>query len=102
MFLKSPLLSFIFLFCASALAATATAFSQLGRTQSKREFKKLRGLFYFQYLLKPFFGKKKWEGLFFALSTTKHFLNLCYASSFFIFLLFTPPMQRALTNSAAT
>lgn len=101
MFFKSPILTVVFLLCASLLSGTTTAILQLGRTQAREVFKKHRALFFFQHFMRPLFGKKGWEGLFFALSTTKHILQLCYASSALIFLLYTPPLQHLLQENPA-
>lgn len=100
MLTKSPLLALIFLMCCGILSGIATSLAQLGRTQTRTIFKKTAFLFYFQHLLKPLFKERKWEGLFFCLSMTKHLLQLLFATFAFIFLLFTPPLQDALAGSS--
>ncbi len=97
--------TFFFLFGGATLAGTTTALLQMGRLHAKEEFKKVRSLFFFQHLLKPLFGKRKWEGLFFTLSFGKHVLHLCYATVILLILLTQAPFNSALkileTNSYA-
>src|SRR5476651_2370733 len=73
-----------------------TALLQLGRLRSKEEFKKIPTLFFFQHLLRPLFGRRKWEGLFFTLSFSKHVLHLCYGVVTIFILLTQPPFDQAL------
>jgi hypothetical protein len=96
MYIGSVLLALIFLFSSAILAGMTTALLQLGRLHSKEEFKKIPSLFFFQHFLKPFFGRKKWEGLFFTLSFSKHVLHLCYGVLTIFILLTQDPFLRAL------
>lgn len=89
-------LALLFLLSAAILAGLTTALLQLGRLHSREAFKKLPSLFFFQHLLKPFFGKRKWEGLFFTLSFSKHILHLCYGVTTIFVLLTEQPFVRAL------
>lgn len=91
MYFGNLVLAFIFLFGSAVLTGMTTSLLQMGRVQSKEEFRKNKSLFFFQYFLSTFFGKKKWEGLFFTLSFSKHILHLCYAVlSIFILLIQDP------------
>lgn len=69
------------------LSGLTTCLLQLGRLYSKGEFKKIGGLFFFQYLLKPLFGNARWEGLFLTLSLSKQILYLTYGILFTYILL---------------
>ncbi len=89
------LLAVIFLFSASIVAGMTTALLQLGRLRSKEEFKKLPSLFFFQHFLRPLFGRRKWEGLFFTLSFSKHVLHLCYGVITIFILLTEAPFNNA-------
>ncbi|MGH2613532.1 MAG: hypothetical protein ACRDFB_10870, partial [Rhabdochlamydiaceae bacterium] len=67
----SIILAFFFLLGGAILAGTNTALQHMGRLRAKEEFKKIPKLFFFQHLLHPLFGKRKWEGLFLTLSFAK-------------------------------
>ncbi|MBS0615488.1 MAG: HlyC/CorC family transporter [Verrucomicrobia bacterium] len=95
MSLATLFLALLFLLGAAVLAAMTTALMQMGRIASKEEFKKHRKLFFFQYLLRPLFGKATWEGLFFTLSFSKHVLHLAYAALAIFFLLVRGPFKHA-------
>ncbi len=92
----SIILAFFFLVGGAILAGTNSALHQMGRLRAKEEFKKLPKLFFFQHLLKPLFGKRKWEGLFLTLSFGKHVLHLCYGVVTLFLLLTQPPFNAAL------
>lgn len=92
----SVILTLFFLLGGAILAGTSTALHQLGRLKAKEEFKKLPSLFFFQHLLKPLFGKRKWEGLFLTLSFGKHVLHLCYGVVMLFLLVTQPPFDSAL------
>ena len=81
---------------AAIVAGMTTALLQLGRIRAKEEFKKMPTLFFFQHLLRPLFGRRKWEGLFFTLSFSKHVLHLCYGVVTIFILLTQPPFNNAL------
>lgn len=89
-------ITLIFLFGSAILAGMTSALLQLGRIHAKEEFKKYPSLFFFQHFLKPLFGKKKWEGLFFTLSFSKHVLHLCYGVTALFILIVQDPFIRAL------
>ncbi|MGD0665731.1 MAG: hypothetical protein ABSA17_08430, partial [Rhabdochlamydiaceae bacterium] len=91
-------LAIFFLLGGAALAGTTTAFHLLGRIRAKEEFKKLPSLFFFQHLLKPLFGKRRWEGLYLTLSFGKHVLRLSYAVAALFFLLTRAPFNAALNT----
>ncbi len=71
------------------------ALLQLGRLNAKEEFKKYPRLFFFQHLLKTFFGKRKWEALFFTLSFGKHVLHLSYGIVVIFILLTQEPFSHS-------
>ncbi|MBS0649204.1 MAG: HlyC/CorC family transporter [Verrucomicrobia bacterium] len=89
------LLAFIFLISGAMTAGMTTSLLQLGRLRSKEEFKKIPSLFFFQHFLKPFFRNRKWEGLFFTLSFSKHVLHLCYSVTTLFILLTQSPFIHA-------
>jgi putative hemolysin len=89
------LLALIFLISAAITAGMTTALLQLGRIRSKEEFKKIPSLFFFQHFLRPLFRRRKWEGLFFTLSFSKHVLHLCYGVSTLFVLLTQKPFIHA-------
>jgi CBS domain containing-hemolysin-like protein len=91
-------LAIFFLLGGAALAGTTTALHLLGRIRAKEEFKKLPSLFFFQHLLKPLFGKRRWEGLYLTLSFGKHVLRLSYGVAALFFLLTRPPFNAALNT----
>jgi CBS domain containing-hemolysin-like protein len=91
-------LAIFFLLGGAALAGTTTALHLLGRIRAKEEFKKLPSLFFFQHLLKPLFGKRRWEGLYLTLSFGKHVLRLSYAVAALFFLLTRAPFNAALNT----
>lgn len=78
------------------MAGMTTALLQMGRLRAKEEFKKYPSLFFFQHFLGPLFGKRKWEGLFFTLSFSKHILHLCYGVIALFILLIQDPFLNAL------
>jgi len=86
----------IFMLSAAIVTGMATALLQLGRLRSKEEFKKIPTLFFFQHFLRPLFGRRKWEGLFFTLSFSKHVFHLCYGVVTIFLLLSQPPFSNAL------
>lgn len=92
----SLIFAFFFLLGGAILAGTTTALQQMGRLRAKEEFKKIPSLFFFQHLLKPLFGKRKWEGLFLTLSFGKHVLHLCYGVVTLFILLTQAPFNAAL------
>jgi putative hemolysin len=92
----SIILAIFFLLGGATLAGTTTALHQMGRLRAKEEFKKVPSLFFFQHLLKPLFGKRKWEGLFLTLSFGKHVLHLCYGIVTLFLLLTQAPFNAAL------
>lgn len=81
---------------AAIVTGMTTALLRLGRLHAKEEFKKIPTLFFFQHLLRPLFGSRKWEGLFFTLSFSKHVLHLCYGVVTIFILLTQPPFNNAL------
>ncbi len=89
-------LALIFLFGGAVLAGMNTALQQMGRLRAKEEFKKAPTLFFFQHLLKPLFGKRKWEGLFLTLSFGKHVFHLCFGVAALFLLLTQAPFNAAL------
>jgi putative hemolysin len=89
-------IALVFMMSAAIVAGMTTALLQLGRLRSKEEFKKIPSLFFFQHLLRPLFGRHKWEGLFFTLSFSKHVLHLCYGVVTIFLLLTQPPFNQAL------
>ena len=95
----ATLLALLFLLSSAILAGMTTALLQMGRLRSKEEFKKIPSLFFFQHVLKPLFGRQKWEGLFFTLSFSKHVLHLCY-SVILLFLLFSQNLSIWLIGGA--
>jgi len=97
MYFGNTFLALIFLFGSAVLTGMTTALLQLGRVRSKEEFKKYPSLFFFQHFLQPLFGERKWEGLFFTLSFSKHTLHLAYGVLTLFILLTTEPFQKALT-----
>ncbi|HSW87456.1 MAG TPA: hemolysin family protein [Rhabdochlamydiaceae bacterium] len=104
MILNSPILSIIFLLCASLVAGTITTLIRLGRTQTREEFRKNSFLIFSQEAMNKLFAKKAWEGTFFSLNFTKTILLMCYAASSFFFLLAHPPFSNAiecLTSNAS-
>ncbi len=96
MSLTTAFLALVFLMGAAILAAMTTALMQMGRIAAKEEFKKHRKLFFFQYLLRPLFGRSTWEGLFFTLSFSKHVLHLAYGTLAILFLLIRGPFKQVL------
>ncbi|HEX4839790.1 MAG TPA: hemolysin family protein [Rhabdochlamydiaceae bacterium] len=90
------LIALIFMMSAAIVTGMTTALLQLGRLRSKEEFKKIPTLFFFQHFLRPLFGRRKWEGLFFTLSFSKHVLHLCYGVVTIFLLLIQPPFNNAL------
>lgn len=77
------------------LTGMTTALHRLGRLRSREAFQKIPGFFFFQHLLKPLFGIKKWEGLFFALSFSKRILYLSYGTMTVLILITQNPFSRA-------
>ncbi len=96
MYFGNTFLTLIFLFGSAILTGTTTAILQMGRIRSKEEFKKYPSLFFFQHFLQPLFGSRKWEGLFFTLSFSKHVLHLAYCVLALFILLTQQPFQSAL------
>ncbi len=96
MYFGNILLALVFLLSSAILAGMTTALLQLGRLHAKEEFKKIPSLFFFQHFLKPLFGNRKWEGLFFTLSFSKHVLHLCYGVITIFILLTQNPFTKAL------
>ncbi len=95
MYFGNLLFALIFLFGSAILAGMTTSLLQMGRIHAKEVFKKYPTLFFFQHLLKPLFGSRKWEGLFFTLSFSKHVLHLCYGVTALFILLVQDPFLRA-------
>lgn len=95
--MDNPLYFLLFLLGASVLTASSTALHRLGKSfvealfKEKGALKLLRGYFHF------FFKEKLWEGIFFTLSLTTQVVQLCYALSFFFFLLSKEPFSYAFT-----
>lgn len=96
------LIALIFMLSAAIVTGMTTALLQLGRLRSKEEFKKIPTLFFFQHFLRPLFGRRKWEGLFFTLSFSKHVLHLCYGVVTIFLLLSQPPFSNALFKSPSS
>ncbi|HEX2580166.1 MAG TPA: hypothetical protein VHK67_07185, partial [Rhabdochlamydiaceae bacterium] len=90
------LIALIFMLSAAIVTGMTTALLQLGRLRSKEEFKKIPILFFFQHFLRSLFGRRKWEGLFFTLSFSKHVLHLCYGVVTIFLLLSQTPFNQAL------
>jgi putative hemolysin len=89
-------LAIIFLLGSAIIAAMTTALLQMGRIGAKEAFKKLPSLFFFQHLMHPLFGRRKWEGLFMTLSFSKHVLHLAYGVLALFILIIQDPFLRAL------
>lgn len=89
-------LALLFLISSALLAGMTTALHQMGRLRAKEEFKKIPSLFFFQHLLRPLFGTRKWEGLFFTLSLSKHVLHLAFCVITIFILLTQDPFLNAL------
>jgi CBS domain containing-hemolysin-like protein len=83
-----------FLIGAAILAGMTTALLQMGKIRAKEAFRRSPSLFFFYPLLKPLFGKQKWEGLLFTLSFSKHVLHLAYGIFALFFLLTQEPFSR--------
>jgi CBS domain containing-hemolysin-like protein len=96
MYVGNFILAFVFLFSSAIMAGMTTALLQMGRLRAKVEFKKYPSLFFFQHFLGPLFGKRKWEGLFFTLSFSKHVLHLCYGVIMLFLLLIQDPFVNAI------
>lgn len=96
MYIGTLSIALFFLIGGAIMAAVTTSLQQMGRLRAKEEFKKIPTLFFFQHLLKPLFGKRKWEGLFLTLSFGKHVLYLCYGIVALFLLLTQPPFNKAL------
>lgn len=88
-------LALIFLFGSAVMTGMTTALLQMGRLNSKEEFKKHPNLFFFQHILKTLFGKRRWEALFFTLSFAKHVLHLAYGILAIFILLTQQPFSHS-------
>ncbi|MFS8563174.1 MAG: hypothetical protein LVR00_02105 [Rhabdochlamydiaceae bacterium] len=88
-------LAFLFLLSSAVMTGLGTALLQMGRLNAKEEFKKYPRIFFFQYILKALFGKRRWEALFFTLSFAKHILHLAYG----ILAIFTLLTQEPFSHS---
>ncbi len=97
--MDNPFFFLLFLFGANLLAGESTALHRLGRSYVEKLLKVRPSLAFIRGYFCFFFGEKKWEGLFFTLSFTKQVLHLCYALSFFFFLLHREPFSDALESS---
>jgi len=91
-------LALIFLIGSAILTGITTALLQMGRIQAKEEFKKYRTLFFYQHFMKALFGRRKWEGLFFTLSFSKHVLHLAYGILTLFMLITHPPFNQVLVS----
>jgi CBS domain containing-hemolysin-like protein len=96
--MNNPIYFLIFLLGAALLTGTTTALQRIGRSYIEELFKEHDSLKFLQKFFRFFFGEKLWEGLFFSLSFTKQVLQLCYALSFFFFLLHQKPFSQALLS----
>ena len=95
--MDNPFFFLLFLLGSSLLTATASSLQRLGRSYVEDLFKEKPSLAFLQrYYLKFFFKERTWEGLFFCLNFTKQVFQLCYALSFFFFLLSQEPFSHAL------
>lgn len=95
MYIGNVVLALTFLFSSAILAGITTSLLRMGRIHAKEIYKKYPTLFFFQHFLKPFFGKQKWEGLFFTLSFSKHVLYLCYGVITLFILIAQDPFLKA-------
>jgi len=96
------ILSLIFLISASILAANVTALIRMGRIEVEEEFRKNRSHFFYRYFLNLVFNTKKWESSLFALAFSKQIVRLCYAITFFFFLLQEKPSAQIIEHSLQT
>jgi putative hemolysin len=78
----------------------AAALQRKGKLQAEEALKQERSPFFFRYFLNLFFGKHKWEGLFFSLSFTKHLLRIAYVLLAFFFLCEQEFFNHALVQTA--
>lgn len=96
--MNNPLIFLSFLFGACLLTGTSAAIQRVGRSavikylNAHSTFRGITKVFHL------FFKEKFWEGLLFALSFTKQVLQLCYALSFFFFLILHEPFNRSLIS----
>ncbi len=89
-------LALFFLFGSTILTAISSSLQKLGRLQASEELKEHTRLFFYQHLARHFFGDRMWEGIFFATTFTRQFLQICYAISAFFFLLSFSPFDNAI------
>lgn len=97
--MENSLLFLLFLFSASLLSGTSTALNRLGRSYVEKLLKERPALAVMRSYFKFFFKEQVWEGIFFSLSLTKQLLQLCYALSFFLFLVVQKPFSGALHSA---
>src|ERR1700722_15107014 len=98
--MDNPFFFLLFLFGANLIAGASTALHRLGRSYVEKLLKERSSLAFIRGYFRFFFGEKTWEGLFFSLNFTKQALHLCYALSFFFFLLHHEPFSNALGSAS--
>lgn len=89
-------LALAFLLGATLVTAFTTAITLLGKLRTSEEFQKLKHLFFFGHFLRPLFKERKWEGLLFTLSFSKHVLHLCYGITALFFLIASSPRPKEI------
>lgn len=90
----------LFLFGSSLLTACNSALQRLGRSFVYGLFEEHKILsFLKRTYLRFFFKERVWEGLLFCVNFTRQVFQLCYAISFFFFLLFQEPFSHAFETS---
>ncbi|HAB98809.1 MAG TPA: hypothetical protein DCE71_03195, partial [Parachlamydiales bacterium] len=99
-FFTTPALALICLLGASTLAACSTALLKMGKFKSKELLRSSHASFFaFRFLFKKCCPQGDWENLHFALSISKHILQIAYALLAFVFLIAAKPsLQDPLLN----
>ena len=95
-------LALFFLLGSSTLTAISTALQRKGKLQAEEALKQEHSPFFFRHFLNLFFGNKKWEGLLFSLSFTKHLLRIAYVLTAFFFLIDQDFFNNALVQTSSS
>ncbi len=89
-----------FLIGSSTLTAVSTGLHRKGKLLAEESLKQEHSPFFFRHFLSFFFGRQKWEGLFFSLSFTKHLLRIAYVLTAFMALLEIDFFHKTLSFSS--
>ncbi|MGE5195881.1 MAG: hemolysin family protein [Anaerolineae bacterium] len=99
--MNSLSLALIFLFAFCIVSGMASTLLVLSRLQIREMLKQAGWLRLFDHVLAFFFKEKRWEGLFYSLSLTKHVLEWGYILTGFYFLIHIEPFSTGLSAFAA-